>query len=465
MSTDVQHQTPSEEDFAEADELVDRIQQQLAPLLQEQLARTTGSVSEPDERAIAGKLLEGVLDSAIKESAVQGRPFLDPGKEWAVKQAVMAEMFGLGRLEPLLADEAVENIDIIGNEPVWLSYSDGRVMRGPRIASTDEALIRWLQRVASRRGRTEHTITNARPLLNMELPGGERLAAVIGVSDRPHVSIRRPRLPEGDLGMLHDRGMISLAQLALLRSAVRAEKNVVISGRQNVGKTTLLRALCWEIPATERFATLETEFELGLHRYRDRFPAVVAFEEREGNSERFVDGRPVGGIDLPRLVWQSLRMHTTRTIVGEVRGREILPMLNALSSGGAGSLSTVHARSAVQAIDRMVLLCLEANSAWTPEFSQNMIAQTIDLIVHVDLVADRKGPERSISEIVTIEPGEHGHCARTCLFRRPDGDLGTRSVPTGHLPTDIADYERAGFDRAWLTGHGDGDWASGGVKP
>ncbi|GLY38834.1 pilus assembly protein CpaF [Amycolatopsis sp. NBRC 101858] len=436
-------------------ELVDRVQRRMAPLVQQESARR-GALGEPrDDRAIAEALLDDVLAAAIKEWAGSGRPFLDFRQEQQIRSAVLAEMFGLGRLEALLADDGVENIDIIGSDPVWLSYHDGRVERVAGIAPTDQAVVQWLQRIAARMGRTEHTINDARPLLNMELPGGERLAAAIGVTDRPHISIRRHRLPTAGLEALRERGMLSTAQLALLRAAVRAEKNVIICGRQKAGKTTLLRALCWEVPATERFATLETEFELGLHRHRDRFPAVVAFEEREGNSERWENGKPVGGVDLPRLVWQSLRMHAARTVVGEVRGGEIIPMLNALSAGGSGSLSTLHARSAAQAIHRMALLCLEANSAWTPEFAYEVVANTIDLIVYVELVQQPGRLDRHIAEVVAIEPGEYGRPARTYLFAPEDG---RRSVPTGNLPTDIEDYERGGFDRTWLTSSGDGGW-------
>jgi Flp pilus assembly CpaF family ATPase len=434
------------------DELVARAQQQLAPLVQHEAARQ----ARP-ERQVAEELVDGVLAAVGKDWASSGRQFLNAREELDVRQAVLAEMFGLGTLEQLLADDRIENIDIIGNEPAWLSHHDGRVTRGPRIATTDAEVVQWLQRTAARMGRTEHTINDARPLLNMELPGGERLAAAIGVTDRPHISIRRHRLPTADLEELRRRGMISAAHLMLLRAAIRAEKNVVICGRQKAGKTTLLRALCWEIPSTERFATLETEFELGLHRHRDRFPAVIAFEEREGNSERLENGAPVGGVDLPRLVWQSLRMHTARTVVGEVRGNEIIPMLNALSSGGAGSLSTVHARSAAQAVHRMVLLCLEANAAWTPEFAYELVANTIDLIVHVDLVQQQDRLDRHVAEIVSIEPGEYGKPARTHLFKADDD---RRGRPTGNLPTDLADYERGGFDRAWLTASGDGGWSA-----
>jgi Flp pilus assembly CpaF family ATPase len=147
-------------------------------------------------------------------------------------------------------------------------------------------------------------------------------------------------------------------------------------------------------------------------------------------------------------------MHTSRTVVGEVRGGEIVPMLNALAAGGAGSLSTLHARSAAQAIHRMVLLCLETNAAWTPEFAYEVVANTIDLIVHVDLVHAPGRLDRHVAEVVSVEPGEYGRPARTHLFASADGG---RSAPTGNLPTDIEDYERGGFDRTWLTS-GDGGW-------
>ncbi|MDT7805724.1 MAG: hypothetical protein QOI78_9157 [Actinomycetota bacterium] len=228
------------------DELVTRAQQQLAPLVQQEAARQSRQ-----EKDVAEELVDGVLAAVGRDWAGSGQQFLNSREELAVRNAVLAEMFGL---DQLLADGRIENIDIIGNEPAWLSHHDGRVTRGPRIAATDAEVVQWLQRTAARMGRTEHTINDARPLLNMELPGGERLAAAIGVTDRPHISIRRHRLPTAGLEELRRRGMISAAQLILLRAAVR------------------VRALCWEIPPTERFATLETEF----------VPSVLGFARLPG---------------------------------------------------------------------------------------------------------------------------------------------------------------------------------------
>lgn len=449
--------------FDALDELVDLVQQQLAPRVEQEMRRRREGGGEPDERAIAGDLLDAALAEVIKEwTTAQGRPFPSAEEEFVVKQGVIANMFGLGRLEPLLADERIENIDVVGCDPVMLAHSDGTVHLGERLVPTDEALVRLLQRLATRHGRTERAINSAHPLLNMELPGGARLAAAIEVTDRPAVSIRRHRLREVTLEDLRDRGMVSTAQLALLRSAVRAGKNILVCGRQRAGKTTLLRGLCWEIPAEEHFATIETEFELGLHRFRGRFPGVLPFEAREGNSERFDNGRPSGGIDLARLVWQSLRMHTSRVIVGEVRGEEIIPMLDAMSTGGAGSLSTVHSRGAGNAIERLVSLCLGSNAAWTENFANRVVAESIDLIVHVRMIKTNSGLDRFVDEIISVELGEQGRPARTPLFK-PDParfpTVGHRGVPTGVVPNDVAEYEEQDFDRSWLIASGtDGEW-------
>lgn len=458
-------------EFTGFDELVELTQQRLVDQVKREVQTRQDrnvATSSMDEQAIAGKLLDGALTEVIKDWSNSGGAFPTPEEEALVKETVLAEMFGLGRLQPLLDDRMVENIDIVGCERAVLTYADGRVMRGHRIASTDEALIRFLQRLAARHGRTERTFNNAQPLLTMEIqPGGERLAATMNVTDRPHVSIRRNRFPEVHLERLYELGMLSRAQLALLRSAIQARKNIMICGEQSAGKTTLLRALCWEIPETERFATLETDHELGLHRYRDRFPQVVAYEERPGNTER-ENGRPIGGISLSTMVQHALRMHTGRLIVGEVRGPEVFPMLEALSTGGNGSLSTIHSRSASDAIERLVGLCLHPARQWTVEFAYRMIAQSIDLIVHVALDKSAGGRDRYVDEIVSIERGESGRPAETAVFRTPRyGDRtlpGRRAVPTGHPPADLADYEQVGFSRDWLTGVGDGEWQLDGPR-
>lgn len=464
-------------EFDGFDELVDAALLKLADQIERRL-RERESQGLPtrsmDEKAIAGDLLSDVVAQVVAERSERGLGLPTPAEEMAVRETVLAEMFGLGRLQPLLADPEVEDIDIIGSERAVVTYADGRVARAHPVASSDEGLIRFVQRVAARNGRTERMFNSAQPMLRMALkPGGERLTATMEVTDRPQVSIRRHRHPEVHLDQqpgssapgLYELGMLSHAQVALLRSAMQARKNIAVVGEQGAGKTTLGRALCWEVAAAERFATVETEYELGLHRYPERFPRVVPFEERPPNTER-ENGRPVGGISLSAQVQHALRMNTRRLIVGEVRGPEVFPMLEALSTGADGSLFTLHARSASDAIERLVGLCMQPERGWTPEFAYRMISQSIDLIVHVEIDTTDGRRDRYVDEIVAISRGEEGRPAETALFRPPvargnGAHGGRRGVPTGHLPVDIEDYERVRFSRAWLTGGGDGRWVLG----
>ncbi len=208
--------------------------------------------------------------------------------------------------------------------------------------------------------------------------------------------------------------------------------------------TTLVRALTNELDPMERIGTIETEYELHLHDMPERHRRIVAWEARPGSGERGADGRAIGEITLDDLVFDSLRMNLSRLIVGEVRGREVLPMFKAMQSG-AGSLSTTHAHSARAAIERLVTCAMEAGQHVTESFAYRQIAEHIDLIVQIELVDQSyAGGKRSryISEIIAIEPGEHGLPAVTDVFQ--PGDDG-RAVP-GTPPIWLGDLERVGFN-------------------
>ena len=451
-------------------ELVSEIREAVDTLLDAEIAAreadpTRAALDQTSERALAGSLLNQVLPRALGDWTRRGRRAPNPEDDYqGLRAAVLAEMFGLGRLEQLLAQDDVENVDITGCDPARLTLTDGSRRLGPPVASSDDELVKLLRRIAERRTRVERSINNSRPLLNLELPGGQRLAATMGVSARPAVSIRIHRFRRITLEQLASFGTLSAAMVGFLSAAVRGGLNIVVTGEQTAGKTTLLRGLCDEIPADEQLATLETEFELGLHRFPDRWPDVLALEERQPNSERVENGLPVGGITLDQLVWHALRMHRSRLIFGEVRGNEIIAMLNALSTGGAGALSTLHSRSAHGAVPRMVSLCLGANPSWTEVFANRLIAESIDLIVHVrfDRVRDHTGMialDRYVDEISAISQGEDGRVAFTRLFRPdPTGRFGRRGIPTGHTPPRAEDYAHGGFDPALLRGTDGGGW-------
>ncbi|MDT0164494.1 CpaF/VirB11 family protein [Actinotalea sp. AC32] len=422
----------------------------------EALAARLQADAVPDpaaRRELARSLLASELSARARARVQSG---LDPWPvetEMAVAAAVMAALFGLGRLQPLVDDPLVENIEVDGCDSVWISYADGRDRRGEPVADSDAELIELLQLLAARTGADERTFTSAHPSLHLRLEDGSRLAAMAWTTPRPHVVIRRHRVKDVDLDDLVRLGTLDAVLAGFLRSAVRAGKNVVVTGLQNAGKTTLVRALANEFGPMERFATIEKEYELHLHDLPERHPRVVAMEAREGSTERDAHGRRSGEVTLTDLVTDALRMNLRRIIVGEVRGAEVLPMLEAMSTGD-GSMCTLHARSAQHGIDRIVTLCLSAGISMTESFAYRLLAGSVDLVVHLNLLdesADGGPKRRFVTDVIAIEGlGESSRPATTTVFGPgPDG----RAVPL-HRPAFLPDLVRVGFDARLLDGDG-----------
>lgn len=422
----------------------------------EALAARLQADAVPDpaaRRELARSLLAAELGARARARVASG---LDPWPvetEMAVASAVMAALFGLGRLQPLVDDPLVENIEVDGCDSVWISYADGHDRKGDPVAESDAELIELLQLLAARTGADERTFTSAHPSLHLRLEDGSRLAAMAWTTPRPHVVIRRHRVKDVDLDDLVRLGTFDHTVAAFLRAAVHAGKNVVVTGLQNAGKTTLVRALANEFPSLERFATIEKEYELHLQDLPERHPRVVAMEAREGSTERDAHGRRAGEVTLTDLVTDALRMNLRRIIVGEVRGAEVLPMLEAMSTGD-GSMCTLHARTAQHGIDRIVTLCLSAGISMTESFAYRLLAGSVDLVVHLTLEDESAtgGPKRRfVSDVVAIEGlGESSRPATTAVFGPgPDG----RAVPV-HRPAFLPDLVRAGFDPRLLDGGG-----------
>lgn len=426
----------------------------------EQLAASLQGEPLPDPQArreLGRSLLAGVLSSHAVERVHAGERPWTIEEEFRLAEAVMAALFGLGRIQPLIDDPSVENIEINGCDDVWLSYSDGREERGPSVADSDAELIESLQLLASRNEGAERSFSTANPRLHLRLDDGSRLAAMAWTTPRPQVVVRRHRVRDVDLDDLVTLGTLDTALAAFLRAALHAGKNIVVTGLQNAGKTTLIRALANEFPPMERFATIEREYELHLHELTDRHPRVVAMEAREGSAERDADGRRAGEVGLADLVVDALRMNLRRIIVGEVRGSEAIPMLEAMSTGD-GSLCTVHARSASRAFDRIVTLCLSSGVGMSDTFAHRLAAGAIDLIVHINLLdqsalGGRK--HRFVSEVLELDGiGEFGRPSTTAVFSAgPDG----RAVPA-YAPACLPALIHAGFDAGFLD-FPSGTWA------
>jgi pilus assembly protein CpaF len=328
-----------------------------------------------DERQFARSLIVQVLESHARAEIAEGRSPLTPEHEEVAAAAIHAALFGVGRLQPLLDDPEVENIDINGCDRVFIGYADGREVMSDPVAESDDELVELIQVLAANVGLTSRPFDSANPQLDLRLPDGSRLSAVMGVCARPVVSVRRSRLGKVSLDDLIGTGTMTTELASFLRAAVRARKNIMIAGATNSGKTTLLRALANEIPPVERLVTVERAMELGLDAFDDLHPNAVAFEERLPNSEG------LGAVTMAELVRRSLRMNPSRVIVGEVLGDEIVTMLNAMSQGNDGSLSTIHANSSIEVFNRISTYALQAEENLPVEATHMLIAGSINFVV------------------------------------------------------------------------------------
>jgi len=347
-------------------------------LVAEDLAAPSASALVGDDRReYARQQIFAHLDRIVGEEGDRGTPS-DLDDEQRLAQSVLDALFGMGGLQVLIDDEEIENIDINGCDRVWATFADGSKRLMPAIADSDEELIDIVRSAASRYGLSERRFDLARPELDLRLPDGSRLSALMAVAARPSVSIRRHRYADLSLGDLEELGTVNEDLASFLSAAVKARKNIVVSGAMNSGKTTLLRALAAEIAPRERIVTIEQAFELGLDSAHDRHPDMVALEARPAN----IEGE--GLIAVADLVRRALRMNADRVIVGEVLGDEVLPMLNAMSQGRSGSMCTIHADSSAGVFRRIASYAVQAPERLPLEASNLLIAGAIHFVVHLD---------------------------------------------------------------------------------
>ena len=261
---DARHSGPLDATSPLADPvLVAQLRRVVAPQLAAQLgarSSTSAHLDDAARRELARSLIAKELATRAHERMRAGAPPMDRDAQRAVTAAVLAALFGLGRLQPLVDDPAVDNIEVDGCDTVWLSYADGHDIPGPAVAASDAELIEMIQLLAARSAGAERSFTPAHPALHLRLPDGSRLAAVAWLTPRPHVVIRRHRVTDVDLDDLVKLGTIDSVLASFLRAAVRAGRNIVVTGLQNAGKTTLVRALANEFDPMERFAMIEKEY-------------------------------------------------------------------------------------------------------------------------------------------------------------------------------------------------------------
>ncbi|EGD43988.1 secretion system protein [Nocardioidaceae bacterium Broad-1] len=405
-----------------------------------------GHLSKLDQEELGRSIVLELIDAAMAEAVDAGDSSWTIDHQQAVARAVFDSLFRLGRLQPLVDDDRVENIIICGHDNVTLELIDGAQIPGPPVADSDPELIDFLVFLASRSEVNARGFSEAQPRLHLRLDDGSRLAAAAWVTPRPSVVIRRHRLMEVTLDDLVRRQTMTPVVASFLRAAVRARKSVVVSGAQGAGKTTLVRALCAEIDPSEAIGTFETEYELHLHLLADRHRIVHAWEARPGSGERGSDGRQAGEFTLDEALYDSFRFNLSRQIVGEVRGKEIWAMIKAMESG-TGSISTTHASDAIAAIRKLVTCAMEAGPHVTHTLATSKLAATVDVIVQLDLetrnVGDTSQRTRRVAEIIALDPGERetGY-ATTHVFAPDESGAAAPAV----LPDAYRSLARHGFD-------------------
>ncbi|HVV12106.1 CpaF family protein [Amycolatopsis sp.] len=421
-----------------------RLRQDLSEKLSERIRADESAGRAPmggqQRRQMAQLILQDAAEAHARaelKNSADGGMLVGPEVEQRVITAVLDEVFGLGGLEPLLADPEIENININGCDRVFVRYADGRRARLAPVVGSDTEVVELIRDLAARSGVEERRFDRGSPIVNFQLPTGERVSAVMAVTARPSVSIRRHRFRNVTLAQLREMGTIDLALESFLAALVRARLNVLATGGTAIGKTTLLRALASAIPPWERLITIEDVFELGLGEDADAHPDVTAMQAREPNLEG------VGEISLSDLVWQSLRMSPDRVIVGEVRGPEVIPMCNAMSMGNDGSMGTLHSSSSRGAFLKLAAYAVQGPERLPVEATNLLVASALHFVVHLDKPRDDPS-KRVVSSIREVVDADDRQIVSNEVWR-PGPDL--RAVPGAPLRTETLDLlAAAGYD-------------------
>ncbi len=378
--------------------------------------------------------LYAAISPVIRDLLVEEGSALSRLETERLTREVLDETLGLGPLEPLLADPTISDILVNGPDRVWVER--GGVIEPTRVSFKDEAhLLKIIDRVVTRVGRR---IDESSPMIDARLKDGSRVNAIIPplAIDGPMMSIRKFRSDSLSIDDLIRIGTISEGMAVFLEGCVRAKLNVLISGGTGSGKTTLLNAMSRWIPRAERIVTIEDAAELKLQQDH-----VVRLETRLPN----VEGR--GRITQRDLLVNCLRMRPDRIIIGECRGEEALDMLQAMNTGHEGSMTTIHANSARDALRRLETMVQLAGLSLTTRAMREQIAAAIQVVIQPQRLPDGARKVIEVSEVVGIE-GETISLQPIFEFKEQgvgaDGKFQGRLRATGFRPRFADRIERYG---------------------
>jgi pilus assembly protein CpaF len=350
-------------------------------------------------------------------------------------EQIVAEILGLGPLEPLLADPLVTEIMVNGAKNVYVERK-GRLTRANLVFESDDHLMRIIERIVAPLGRR---IDESSPYVDARLADGSRVNAVIPPISLvgPVLTIRKFFKIPLTVEQLIEYGTVTAEAMQFMRAAVLGKLNIVVSGGTGSGKTTFLNVLSGYIPGDERIITLENAAELQL-----RQEHVVTLESRPPN----IEGR--GEITIQNLVVNCLRMRPDRIVVGECRGSEAFDMLQAMNTGHEGSLTTLHANNPREATGRLENMILMAGMDLPHRAIREQITAAIDLICQLARLRDGSRKMVAITEVQGME-GDVITMSDIFKFEQVGYDENGRVIgslrPTGLRPKSMSKIEAAGI--------------------
>jgi pilus assembly protein CpaF len=390
-----------------------------------------------------GPELADVADAAELRSRVgaqivvelQQEPGLSRSDREQIAGEIADDVFGYGPLERVLADRTVSEVMVNGPDQIWIER-DGLLAKTD-LQFTDDAQLRRI--ITKMVGQVGRRIDESSPLVDARLPDGSRVNAIIPPLSLsgPLLTVRRFDQERFDLAELIRIDTLSQDSADFLCACIKADLNILISGGTGTGKTTMLNALSAAVPDGDRIVTIEDAAELQLKQQH-----VVRLESRPKN----IEGE--GEVTIRDLVRNALRMRPDRIIVGEVRGAEALDMLQAMNTGHEGSLSTIHANSARDALNRLETMVLMAGYELPVRAIRHHVSSALDLIMQIERLDDGT---RHITLITEVQRMEGDTITLQNLFEYVIDDvLPDRKVigslrPTGLRPTFLPKFERHGL--------------------
>ncbi len=373
---------------------------------------------------MAPEQLRAELKVLVERLLTEERSAINEAERKQIILDIQDEVMGLGPIEPLLADVTVSDILVNNSAQVFVERA-GRLERTDLRFDDDQHLMRIIEKIVSRIGRR---VDESSPMVDARLPDGSRVNAVIPplALDGPVLSIRRFASVPLTMKDIVAFGTLTQGMGELISGLVKAKTNLLISGGTGTGKTTLLNIMSAAIPPTERIITIEDAAELKLQQ-----PHVVRLETRPPN----IEGK--GEVTQRALVRNSLRMRPDRIIVGEVRGAEVLDMLQAMNTGHEGSMSTIHANSPRDALTRLENMVGMSGISVPPRAFRQQLMSALSVVIQISRLTDGRRKILSVQELTGME-GEIVSMQEIFTFEQtgigPDGKVRGHFRATGIRP-------------------------------